>query len=131
MHAWLEGLLGERPWLTGERFGWGDLSALPYVTMSDMFGAPPPARSRLAAWLERAIARPSVALTVEEALATIPAMETVSQGLKTGAFKRQFRDHRLEWIIRSGGLQVVIDGLAKDDIRFTDLARFAAHDPRG
>jgi len=131
MHAWLEGLLRDDPWLTGERFGWGDLAALPYVTMSDMFGIAPPAGSELAAWLARAVQRPSVALTVEEALATIPAMETVSEWIRTGAFKRQFRDHRLEWMIRSGGLQVVIDGLANDDIRFTDLARFAAHDPRG
>ena len=54
------------PWLTGERFGWGDLAALPYVTMSDMFGIAPPAGSELAAWLARAVQRPSVALTVEE-----------------------------------------------------------------
>lgn len=130
MHHWLEGLLGDDPWLTGAAFGWGDLAALPYVTMSDMFGVAPPAGSALAAWLDRAMQRASVALTVDEALATIPAMETVSDWIKTGAFKRQFRDHRLEWMIRSGGLQVVIDGLANDDIRFTDLARFAAHDPR-
>jgi glutathione S-transferase len=129
MHAWLEGLLGDRPWLTGETFGWGDLSALPYVTMSSMFGVEPPAGSKLAAWLTRGRARPSVAQTVQEALATIPAMEQISQWLETGAFKRQFRDHRLEWMIRSGGLQVVIDGLTKDDIRFTDTARFAEHKP--
>jgi hypothetical protein len=29
-------------------------------------------------------------------------------------------------MIRSGGLQVVLDGLASDNIRFTDLARFAS-----
>ncbi len=43
MHAWLARLLGAGPWLTGERFGWGDLAALPYVTMSSMFGIEPPA----------------------------------------------------------------------------------------
>lgn len=37
------------------------------------------------------------------------------------------RDHRLEWMIKSGGMQVVLDGLAKGDIRFTDTARFADH----
>lgn len=62
--------------------------------------------------------RTSVAQTVEEALATIPAIETRSQQLQPEAFKRQYRDHRLEWMIRSGGLQVVLDGLANDDIRF-------------
>jgi glutathione S-transferase/RNA polymerase-associated protein len=129
MHAWLEHQLGEQTWLTGERFGWGDLSALPYVTMSSMFGVEPPAGSKLAAWLARGRARPSVAKTVDEALATIPAMEQVAAWLASGAFKRQFRDHRLEWMIRSGGVQVVLDGLAKDDIRFTDTARFAEHKP--
>lgn len=125
MHAWLDHLLGEREWLTGPSFGWGDLSALPYVTMTSMFGIEPPVGSRLADWLARGRARPSVAATVEEALATIPAMENVAQWLNAGVFKRQFRDHRLEWMIRSGGMQVVLDGLKADNIRFTDLSRFA------
>jgi hypothetical protein len=38
--------------------------------------------------------------------------------IKTGAFKRQYHDHRLEWMIRSGGLQVVLEGLKQDNIRF-------------
>ena len=129
MHAWLENLLHGSPWLTGQTFDWGDLSALPYVTTSRMFGIAPPVGSELEAWLDRSMKRNSVAQTVEEALATIPAIETLSQQLQPGAFKRQYRDHRLEWMIRSGGLQVVLDGLANDDIRFTDLARFAAHKP--
>ncbi len=126
MHAWLETLLGDEPWLSGARFGWGDLCALPYVTMSRMFGIPPPARSRLEAWLERGMKRASVALTVEEALTVIPVLETRAQSVISGSFKRHYRDHRLEWMIRSGGLQVVLDGLDNDNIRFTDLTRFAA-----
>lgn len=125
MHAWLEGMLGDREWLTGACFGWGDLAALPYMTMTSIFGIEPPAGSRLAGWLARGRKRPSVAATVDEALATIPAMENVAQWAASGVFKRQFRDHRLEWMIRSGGLQVVLDGLKADNIRFTDLARFA------
>lgn len=126
MHRWLENLLGTNEWLTGASFGWGDLCALPYVSMSGMFGIAPPSGTQLEAWLARAMRRSSVALTVSEAAATLPSMEGLSQFLASGAFKRQFRDHRLEWMIRSGGLQVVLDGLASDDIRFTDLAAFAA-----
>ena len=125
MHRWLETLLGDAPWLTGEHFGWGDLSAIPFVTMSDMFGIAPKAGSPLAAWLERAIARPSVAETVQEALDSTAGMADVAALLKSGAFKRQFRDHRLEWMIRSGGIDVVLDGLRDDNIRFTDLAIFS------
>jgi hypothetical protein len=55
----------------------------------------------------------------------IPGMNAIAHSLAAGMFRRQFRDHRLEWMIRSGGLQVVVDGLAKSDIRFTDTARFA------
>jgi len=45
-------------------------------------------------------------------------LKNVAGLIKTGAFKRQYRDHRLEWMIRSGGLQVVLDGLKQDNIRF-------------
>ena len=56
-------------------------------------------------------------------------METLSDLVSSGAFVRHYRDHRLEWMIRSGGLQVVIDRLADRTIRFTDTARFPAPYP--
>ncbi|MBU6271320.1 MAG: hypothetical protein KGQ67_08465 [Betaproteobacteria bacterium] len=36
----------------------------------------------------------------------------------TGA-KREYRDHRLEWMIKSGGIEVVLAGLRDGNIRFT------------
>ncbi len=33
--------------------------------------------------------------------------------------RREYRDHRLEWMIRSGGLDIVIAGLTDDTIRFS------------
>jgi len=42
-----------------------------------------------------------------------------AQRLASGAIRREYRDRRLEWMIKSGGLQIVLDGLAKDNIRFT------------
>jgi glutathione S-transferase/RNA polymerase-associated protein len=36
-----------------------------------------------------------------------------------GYFKREYRDHRLEWMIKSGGLEVVLRGLEAGNIRFT------------
>ena len=35
-----------------------------------------------------------------------------------GLFKREYRDHRLEWMIKSGGLEVVVKGLEAGNIRF-------------
>jgi glutathione S-transferase/RNA polymerase-associated protein len=37
----------------------------------------------------------------------------------SGEFKRLYRDHRLEWMVRSGGVEVVLDGLSKETIRFS------------
>lgn len=125
MHDWLANLLGDSEWLTGERFGWGDLAAVPYVVMSEMFGIAPAPGSALAAWLARTVARPSVADTIREARESTAAMADVARLVTSGAFKRQFRDHRLEWMIRSGGIDVVLAGLRDDNIRFTDLGAFA------
>ena len=33
---------------------------------------------------------------------------------------RQYRDHRLEWMFRNGGADVVIEGLLRGDVRFSD-----------
>ncbi len=116
---WLEKQLGGAEWFGGASFGWADLSVIPYVNGSAGFGLTPPAGSRLAAWAARANARPSVAQTAAEATASIAGMNAVGELVASGQFKREYRDHRLEWMIKSGGLQVVLDGLAKDDIRFS------------
>ena len=37
----------------------------------------------------------------------------------SGIFKREYRDHRLEWMMRSGGADIVLDGIRNENIRFT------------
>src|SRR5262249_41499853 len=93
MYAWLEGGLGTSRWLSGEHLGGADLRALPFVSMSSLFGIDPPAGSSAVQWLERGLQRPSVERTVAEALATIPAMDSVADAVAAGSFRRQFRDH--------------------------------------
>jgi glutathione S-transferase len=118
--AWLERQLGEREWFNGEAFGWGDLAVVPFLNGSAGQGHPPPQGSRLAAWLARANARPSVAAATAEiaAMARGAAMPDVAELVEKGLFKREYRDHRLEWMIKSGGLDVVLKGLKRDNIRF-------------
>ncbi len=116
---WLAQQLGDAEWFGGEGFGWADLSVVPYLNGSAGFGLAPEPGSKLAAWLARANARPSVAQTAKEAAASIAGMTAVGDLIEKGLFKREYRDHRLEWMIKSGGLQVVLDGLAKSNIRFT------------
>ncbi len=46
------------------------------------------------------------------------AMADVADMVEKGLFKREYRDHRLEWMIKVGGLDVVVKGLERDKIRF-------------
>ncbi len=39
---------------------------------------------------------------------------------KKWAVKREYRDHRLEWMIRSRGLDVVLEGIKDNNIRFSN-----------
>jgi glutathione S-transferase/RNA polymerase-associated protein len=117
--AWLEKQLGEAEWFNGPAFGWGDLSVVPYVAASAAMGFRAPEGSKVAAWLGRALARPSVATSVGEARNFRTADSGVAEAVASGAVKREYRDHRLEWMIKSGGLDVVLKGLEADNIRFT------------
>ena len=117
-HRYLERQLGDRPWFNGERFGWGDLCVVPYLNGSCGFGLAPPAGTRLSRWLERVNARETVRKTAEEAAASIAGMSDVARFVAEGLFKREYRDHRLEWMIRTGGIEVVLDGLERGNIRF-------------
>jgi glutathione S-transferase len=120
LNKWAEAQLGEAPWFNGASFGWGDIAVVPFVLGAAGFGSPPALDSKLAGWLARCLARPSVAETAREAEAVAPIVaKMVPQMLASGVFKREYRDHRLEWMLRSGGLQVVLDGLADGTIRFS------------
>jgi glutathione S-transferase len=119
LHAWLERELGDREWFNGDNFGWGDLSVVPYINGSAGSGFTPPKGSKLEAWHKRAMGRSSVSTSAQEAVDSISGMQDVSGAVEAGLFKREYRDHRLEWMIKSGGLDVVLKGLEKDNIRFT------------
>ena len=122
-YAWLSNQLGSREWFNGGTFGWGDLCVVPFVNGAAGFGLTP--EGSLAAWLERANGRNSVAACLKAAQAVgsdsgAVSLETVRGALEQGLFKREYRDHRLEWMIKSGGLAVVEAGLARGNIRFIE-----------
>lgn len=119
LHAWLERELGDREWFNGDNFGWGDLSVVPYINGSTGSGFTPSKGSKLEAWHKRAMGRSSISTSAQEAVDSISGMQDVSGAVEAGLFKREYRDHRLEWMIKSGGLDVVLKGLEKDNIRFT------------
>ncbi len=120
LNRWLEGQLNGADWFNGADFGWGDAAVVPFVLGAVGFGAPPAPESRLAAWLARCLERPSVAQTAAEAAAVAEIVaQMVPAMIASGQFQREYRDHRLEWMLRSGGIQVVSDGLAAGTIRFS------------
>ena len=119
MHTRLERELGGREWFNGASFGWGDLSVAPYVAASAGFGFTVPTGSKLAAWVARVQQRPSVARALREAAEMMPAMAQVGELIQSGTFVREYRDHRLEWMMRSGGKDIVLEGMAKKNIRFS------------
>jgi glutathione S-transferase/RNA polymerase-associated protein len=118
LQDWLERELGGRAWFNGNDFGWGDAAVVPHLNTSAARGNAPKPGSRLADWLQRANARPSVIACVEAVRAVMKAMPDLGQLVASGLFKRQYRDHRLERMLRSGGLPIVLDGLEKKTIRF-------------
>ncbi|MGH7865247.1 MAG: glutathione S-transferase family protein [Candidatus Binataceae bacterium] len=122
VHAWLERELELRAYFNGDAFGYGDLCVWPFVKGSEKFGHSPKAGSKLARWLLEADRRESTRKSLaaaQEFLASATAA-SLPDLLASGAFKRQYRDHRLEWMIRSGGIDLVVEGMRKATVRFSE-----------
>ena len=118
-HAFLARQLGDRPFFSGDQFLRADMAVISQL----LTAARPAPETRLGAWVARCLARASVSTTVAEAQAMLSGMAQVDQAVKAGLFKRQYRDHRLEWMMRSGGAQIVLDGVNTSTIRYsTEIA---------
>jgi len=123
----LERELEGRPWLNGECFGRGDAAAYPHATGSAFWGVALDAarHPRLADWAARCAAEPAVKQDADELSAWIRANLGGGASVGGGAsamasmpIVRQYRDHRLEWMMRTGGVDVVLRGLENGTIRF-------------
>jgi glutathione S-transferase/RNA polymerase-associated protein len=122
LNAWLDRQLAGREWMNGARFGWGDVSVYPHVHNADRLGRPPPSGSALASWLGRMRERPSAVQLDAEFAAW--SLTPLNRPLGTsGTWKRLYKSHRLEWMIRAGGIDVVARGIANDDVRFSPEIR--------
>lgn len=119
MQRWLEAQLGDAPWFGGERFGWADAAAAPMVNRSVHYGIGPVPETNLARWHASLATRPSVAETFVEFDAAALRMAEAADHYRTGGRRREYRDHRLDWMIRSGGLSIIQEGLRDNNIRFS------------
>jgi glutathione S-transferase len=120
MYQRLERELGSNSYFNGADFGWGDLSVFPYVNGSVVWGFGPKPGSKLGGWLERVSKRDSIRKTLDATREFQGNLEELPKMLASGLFKRQYRDHRLEWMMRSGGVEVVIEGMRTGTIRFSE-----------
>lgn len=118
LQQWLQGQLGTRTWFNGDSFGWADLSVIPYLNRSAGYGYLPPKNSKLLSWFERANQRESVAKVRQQMQGALDKLPDVAELLRNGKVVRQYRDHRLEWMIAAGGVAVVAEGIEKGTIRF-------------
>jgi len=122
LFARLERELEGREWMNGASFGRGDAAVYPHITGSAGYGvAPSEECPRLRAWLARAAARPSVAREGGELakfMSEMLAAAAASGDTSPPQLRRQYRDHRLEWMMKSGGAEIVLAGLANGTIKF-------------
>lgn len=115
---WLSQKLGDKEWFVGDSYSWADVSVFPYLHQSVNFGIGPEEGSALQKWHAKVNARPAVKATLDDIVPNWNAGRNLQDALKNGAFKREYRDHRLEWMVKSGGIDIVVDGLKNNNIRF-------------
>lgn len=119
LQEWLAGQLGDKPYFCGDRFSLADVAVAPILNRSVFYGLGPAPESNLSAWLKRVSERESVRKTFDEfQKGTDIMVKTGRIFAKGGARRREYRDHRLEWLIKSGGMDIVQKGLEEDTIRF-------------
>jgi glutathione S-transferase len=119
LQSWLGGRLGDAPWFGGTTFGWADVAVAPLLHRSVLNGMGPVPGSQLASWYDRLRERTSVAITFAEYAAAAAGMPATVEAFRIGKKVREYRDHRLEWMIKSGGIEVVVAGLRDRSIRFS------------
>lgn len=115
----LERELATRPWLNGEQCGYGDLVAYPFVQGAAALGSKPAPNSRLSSWLDSMRARPSAQRVRQDIIDSLPAFASRPKDVTAGVHRREYRDHRLEWMLRHEGIEIVLAGLQAQNIRFS------------
>jgi glutathione S-transferase len=119
LNAYLERQLETRAFLNGDSFGFGDIAAYPFVNGAGALGFKCTPGSRLEAWLKTTRTRPSAERCRNEVVTTLDQFLKRPSDIAEGRSKREYRDHRLDWMLRSGGMEIVLEGLRKQNIRFT------------
>lgn len=110
-----------KPFFSGDRLGYTDLCVAPILNRSIINSFAPPPNSPLALWLQRISSIPCIAETFAEVEAAAPMMAKMGpEAWKKGAGRRrEYRDHRLEWMVKNGAMEIVEKGLRDGNVRFS------------
>jgi glutathione S-transferase len=109
---------GERLWFSGERFGRADASLIVHAVASGFSGfGPGEGHLRLRDWIARCVEVEGVKRDQAD-LAAFVAGDGIRAMRKAPKIKRQYRDHRLEWMLKTGGFEIVQRGLENETIHF-------------
>jgi len=116
----LERELERRGFMNGAGFGRGDAAVHPHIAISQGLGYPlSDLHPRLLDWEQRVAGRSSVKRVVNEAAGFLRDLHVPGDS-PGGRIVRQYRDHRLEWMLKTGGSRIVADGMAAGTIRFAE-----------
>ncbi|KAF7188133.1 Glutathione S-transferase theta-2 [Pseudocercospora fuligena] len=118
---WLSTQLGSKPFFSGEKVGYADFAVAPILNRSVINGNGPAPGSPLEVWWKRCGEVPAIKQTWDEVAEAAPKMAGLGpEAWKKGSGrKREYRDHRLEFLIKNGGIGIVQKGLEDDNIRFS------------
>lgn len=119
--GWLGCILNGRNWFNGNAFGCGDIAVLPYLHLLTVYQLGPPPGSPISEWYHRASARSSFKTCLDDARAEVAAFRQSRERILSGAWPRQYRDHRLDWLMQAGGGKIISDGLTDGSIRLSTL----------
>lgn len=119
IHAWLAEKLGGHEYFNGSSFGYADICVAPMLNRATDNGYGPEKGGPLQQWHARIKQIPSVQETFAEYKTMVEKMPGMREVFQSGTFKREYRDHRLEFLVKSGGIDVVLDGIQRNNIRFS------------
>jgi glutathione S-transferase/RNA polymerase-associated protein len=119
INARLERDLQGRPFFNGEQFGYGDIAVYPFVNGAAGVGYKPAPGGALDTWLREMRKRPSAQRIKQDVIDTLARFMKRGEEIAAGTYRRQYRDHRLDWMMRSGGMQIVLEGAAAGTLRFS------------
>ena len=115
--TWLDAQLHTKAWFNGQSYGWADICVVPFVNGASRFDLIPNENTELFRWWQATNQHPHVQQCKQAADGAELDAAVMTAALANG-FKREYRDHRLEWMIRAGGFSVVEKGLQNDNLRF-------------